>query len=152
MPGGNSNRELQKRNELDLVAKWKNYITNKLSVIEVLIKNQQETLASTAPGTGEREEARFLLALYQEQEALLKRGVLFLNNFEQLVLAPRRRVQKRAPDTDRSPQELIWFADGSGQQDLVYRTVCSRRNHHRRRQENYPGRAASPSARWWKRS
>jgi small-conductance mechanosensitive channel len=82
---GNSSRELR-RNELDLVAKWQDYISNKIGVAEVLIKGQQEALASTTPGTGEHEEARFLLGLYQEQEAKLKRGLPILKNYEQLVL------------------------------------------------------------------
>jgi potassium efflux system protein len=79
---GNSSRELR-RNELDLVAKWKDYISNKISAVEVLIKSQQEMLAS--PDAGEREQARFLLGLYQEQEAKLKRGAQFLTRFELLV-------------------------------------------------------------------
>jgi potassium-dependent mechanosensitive channel len=42
------------RNELDLIAKWKDYIATKLSIATLLIKNQQTALASDALTPGER--------------------------------------------------------------------------------------------------
>jgi len=82
---GNSNRELR-RNELDLVAKWQDYISNKISVTEMLIKNQQDALSSSSPGTDQYNEARSLLGLYQDQAAKLSRAIPILKDYEQLVL------------------------------------------------------------------
>jgi len=81
---GNSNRELP-RNELDLIIKWQDYISNKIIAAEVLIRNQQEMLMVTHPGTKEYEVERAILMLYQEQEAKLRTAVPILKNFEQLV-------------------------------------------------------------------
>ena len=88
--GGRSEQDVpdelkNSRSELDLLAKWKSYITNKLSVIEFNIKVQKEALASADLAAGDREDARTFLALYQAQEALLQRGILLLGDYEQVV-------------------------------------------------------------------
>jgi small-conductance mechanosensitive channel len=82
---GNSNRELP-RNELDLVVKWQDYITNKINAAEVLVRTQQERLSASPPGGAEQKEAAALLPLYQEQAAKLRQAVPLLKGFEQLVL------------------------------------------------------------------
>lgn len=82
---GNSNRELP-RNELDLVVKWQDYITNKINAADVLVRNQQVRLSASSPGSAEQKEAGALLALYQEQAAKLRQAVPLLKSFEQLVL------------------------------------------------------------------
>lgn len=109
------------RNELDLLNKWKSYITNKLSVIEFNIKVQKEALASADLAAGDREDARTMLALYQAQEALLQRGMLLLGDYEQIILrrdeeAKREQVTlagrtKGAFATFSSMVKAFWFIE-----------------------------------------
>ena len=73
------------QNELELVAKWKAYVTSKISSLELLIKNQQEALSAAILSASGREEIRTTLAIYKGQEELLQQGVLFINDYEQLV-------------------------------------------------------------------
>lgn len=81
-----------KRNELDLVAKWKDYVNSKLGVIEYLIKQEQDALSSATLDPADRDEIRsIILPLYQEQKSLLQRGILFINDYEQL--AQRRNAE-----------------------------------------------------------
>lgn len=118
--GGKSSRE-PRRNELDLVSKWQDYITNKISVTEVLIKSQQETLAASSPGTDEYEEARSLLGLYQEQAVKLQRAAPILKSFEQLVVRrneefknERQTVAGRFKNSFAFLTELVgklWFTE-----------------------------------------
>jgi len=117
---GNSNRELR-RNELDLVAKWQDYISNKISGTEMLIKSQQDVLSSSSPGTDQYNEARSLLGLYQEQAAKLSRAVPILKGYEQLVLRrneesknERQTVAARFKNTFGSLTRLvgqIWYTE-----------------------------------------
>ncbi|HJV35579.1 mechanosensitive ion channel domain-containing protein, partial [Geomonas sp.] len=76
---------------LAVVAKWKEYATAQLSRLQVLLKSQQELLGSPEFSPAERGEARQLLAVYQEQESLLRRGDVILTEYEQLV---RRRDEE----------------------------------------------------------
>jgi len=87
-----------RKNELEFIAKWKDYVTNKLNVIEIQIKGQQEELASATLSASDLEDGLFALAIYREQEALLQRGILFLNNYDQL-LQRRNEEEKRAKKT-----------------------------------------------------
>ncbi len=105
-----------KRNELDLVAKWKEYINSKLGVIEHQI-GQQEALASVAITPGFRDEINSDLALYQEQKSLLQRGILFINEYEQLVQrrnAEVLRAQERIPLSGRARSALSTVASQVG--------------------------------------
>jgi small-conductance mechanosensitive channel len=74
-----------RKNELDYLAKWKDYVTNKLNVVELQIKSQQEELTTKTLNAASLEDGLLFLAIYREQEALLQRGILFLSNYEQLL-------------------------------------------------------------------
>ncbi|HEY5974399.1 MAG TPA: mechanosensitive ion channel domain-containing protein [Geobacteraceae bacterium] len=73
------------RHELALIAKWKGYVDNKLNVIKLQLKSQQETLAAVNLSAVERDDARFYSSLYREQETLLLNGLQFLDNYEKQV-------------------------------------------------------------------
>jgi len=91
--------ELKSRqNELDFLAKWKEYVTNKLRVNGTQIKKLQEELASASLSAADREDGRFFLSIFHEQEALLQQGILILNNYE-LLLQRRNEEAKRVQVT-----------------------------------------------------
>jgi small-conductance mechanosensitive channel/septal ring factor EnvC (AmiA/AmiB activator) len=88
--GGHFDKDLPEEiksssNELDMIAKWKSYIVNKLNVIEYNIKVQEKSIASGVLATEPLDDARSFLSVYKSQEALLQQGILFLSNYEQLV-------------------------------------------------------------------
>lgn len=117
---GASSRELP-RNELDLAAKWQDYISNKISAAEVLSRNLQEKLAAAPPGSDEHKEAGILLDLYQKQAAKLSQALPILKNFEQLVLRrndefknERQSLASRLKNSFASLSALagkLWFTE-----------------------------------------
>jgi len=94
------------RQELDFLAKWKEYVTNKISVNGVQLKSLQEELASATLSAADREDKRFFLSIFQEQEALLQRGILILNNYEQLL-------QRRNEEAKRFQMTLAGQVSGT---------------------------------------
>jgi len=76
---------MRSRNEMEILKKWKDYIVTKLNSVQLLIKSQQEALSSITLSAVGRDELRATLAIYQGEEDLLQRGILFINNFEQFV-------------------------------------------------------------------
>jgi len=83
-PVGENGRK-NRQQETDFLATWKEYVTNKINFNGVQIKTLQEELVSASLSATDREDKQFFLAIFQEQEALLQRGIHFLNNYEQLL-------------------------------------------------------------------
>jgi len=97
-----------KRNELDLVAKWKDYITSKLGVIEQLIKQQQDALAAVPLTESGRGEVSTFLSLYLDQKSLLQRCIMLISNYEQLA---KRRASEAVRAQEQTP--LVGRASGA---------------------------------------
>ena len=69
----------------ELIGKWKGYIVSKITSLLVLIKSQQEKdSAANLPETV-RTGIHSIIAAYQEQEALLRRGSEVLVEYDQLL-------------------------------------------------------------------
>lgn len=90
------------RKDLDLIAKWKEYITSKLASLQVLIRSQQVKLAAATLPEPDREAARNILNAYQEQETLLRRGDEVLTEYAQLV---QRRNEEMKPGIEQRSVE-----------------------------------------------
>jgi len=88
--------------DLAVLDKWKSYITSQFARLQVLIKSQQEKLASAALPETERQNVRGILDAYQGQESLLRRGDAILNEYGQLV---RRRNEE-----EKGSQEQVTLA------------------------------------------
>jgi len=94
--------------DLNLLAKWKEYISAQLSRIQVLVKSQQEKLSSASLPEAEREDIRTVLSAYQGEDALLRRANAILNEYEQLV--HRRNEEAKG---ERGQQTLTGRARGA---------------------------------------
>ena len=84
-----------RQTDLEILSKWKAYVTAKQSALQALVKGQQEKLSAGPLPEAEREALRGILDAYQGQQTLLQRGAEIINEYEQLVLR-RNEEAKRA--------------------------------------------------------
>jgi small-conductance mechanosensitive channel len=94
-------RELEsQRKDLDLVARWQEYVTSKRASLQVLIRSQQVKLSAATLPEADRLAARRILAAYQEQDAVLQRGDQVLAEYAQLT--QRRNEEMKVGIEQRS--------------------------------------------------
>jgi small-conductance mechanosensitive channel len=112
-----------KRDDLALLAKWKEYVVSQFARLQILIKSQQEKLSSASIPDSDRQRASRMLSAYEEQETILRRGEAIINEYEQLV--QRRNEEstgKQEPvtlagrvrgalDTISSLARKVWYAE-----------------------------------------
>lgn len=86
------NAEISQK-DLEYVSTWKGFLAARVSTLHSLIRSQQEKLANATLAAYEREAINRMLAVYRDQEALLRRGEEYLNEFERLVLRRNEEAQ-----------------------------------------------------------
>ena len=87
-------RKFQK--ELEVIGPWKAYVASRASTLHVLIRSQQEKLDNASVVGFEREAARSIMTVYQNQEVLLRRCSDVIAEFEQLVLRRNEEAKSAA--------------------------------------------------------
>ncbi|HTP66686.1 MAG TPA: mechanosensitive ion channel domain-containing protein [Geobacteraceae bacterium] len=100
--GPEERSELRKnRNDLAVLAKWKEYVGSQLAGLQVLIKSRQEKLSSASLSEADRQDIRAILAAYQGQDALLRRGETYLDEYERLLV--RRNEEAKGKEEKATP-------------------------------------------------
>jgi len=109
-----------KNNEIETVNKWKQYVATRLNSIQLGIKTQQEALAASLSAS-DSEDIRSIITIYRNEADLLQRGVLFMDNYEQLVSRRDEELQEQQKtltgrasgllDTVSSLISKVWFTE-----------------------------------------
>ncbi|HJV65787.1 MAG TPA: mechanosensitive ion channel domain-containing protein [Geomonas sp.] len=96
---------IRSREAVAVAARWKEYANSQLARLEVLVKSQQDKLSSPSLSEAERDDLRRVLAVYQAQESLLRRGAAILVEYQQLV--------QRRDEEAKSKVERVTVAGGA---------------------------------------
>ena len=113
---GNRTELKSRQDDLVILAKWKEYISSRRSILQVLIKSQQEKLSAATLPEMDREEVQSILVAYQAQETLLRRGDELLVEYGQLA-------QRRNEEAKHIQKEVTLAGRARGALATIYSLV-----------------------------